>query len=65
MPEWERKIYDGIIRLPRALEIQFGKRVKILADYRSAVFFKPTADPHIVALSLRALAEMIEKGSEE
>ena len=59
MPEYERKIYDGVLRLPHEVAEFLGDRVKIVADYRSVVIVKTDAPPKIVSESLRYLANQI------
>ena len=64
MPEYERKIYDGVIRLPHEVVEFLGNRVKLIADYRSVVIVKTDAPPELVSDSLKYLATQIIKESE-
>ena len=59
MAEYTRRIYDGVMRIPHELVLQFGSTVTLLSDYRSAVLFRPSANRRLVAKSLELMAETI------
>ena len=61
MPEYEKKIYGGVLRIPHEVVEFLGDRVRLIADYRSLIVVKSGAPPDLVSESLRYIADVISK----